>query len=62
MYVGSIKNVVARPWIFGQFDDTVLLSALYLLDSGDMLTDAAKGDVVQVTRITHGNHGYWLPL
>lgn len=50
VYVGSIKNVVARPWIFGQFDDTVLLSALYLLDSGDMLTDAAKGDVVQLTR------------
>ena len=50
VYVGSINNVVGRPWIFGQFDDTVLLSALFLLDSGDWIPDQYKGDVVEVAR------------
>ena len=50
IYVGSINNVMGRPWIFGQFDDTMLLAALYLLDSGDWLSDQNKGDVVEVAR------------
>ena len=50
VYVGSITNVIGRPWIFGQFDDTMLLAALYLLESGDWLSDQRKGDVVEVAR------------
>lgn len=49
IYVGSHRSIRSRPWVFGQFEDRVLLAAVYVLERSRLpLSD--RGDPVQVCR------------
>uniref|UniRef100_A0A8C8SA85 Protein-glutamine gamma-glutamyltransferase 4 n=1 Tax=Pelusios castaneus TaxID=367368 RepID=A0A8C8SA85_9SAUR len=49
LYVGSVTNIFGRPWNFGQFEEDVLESCMYLLDKSK-LKQKARGDPVIVSR------------
>ena len=50
IYTGTADNIASRPWIFGQYDDSVLSTALYLIDVWDWVVEHQKGDIVELTR------------
>ncbi|XP_065255958.1 protein-glutamine gamma-glutamyltransferase 4 [Emys orbicularis] len=46
IYVGSIQNIVGRPWNFGQFEEDVLDSCMYLLDKSKLKQKVRKDPVI----------------
>ena len=50
LYGGSHNNIQGRPWIFGQFRDSVLPAITHLLDKATQLKDSERGDPVKVSR------------
>lgn len=49
IWVGSKKCNQGKPWLFGQFDESALESALYVLDIST-LPDAALSNPVLIAR------------
>ncbi|XP_010214758.1 PREDICTED: protein-glutamine gamma-glutamyltransferase 4 [Tinamus guttatus] len=49
IYVGSADHIRGRPWNFGQFEDLVLESCMYLLDQSKLKPNARR-DPVLVSR------------
>uniref|UniRef100_A0A674JWN6 Protein-glutamine gamma-glutamyltransferase 4 n=1 Tax=Terrapene triunguis TaxID=2587831 RepID=A0A674JWN6_9SAUR len=56
IYVGSIQNIVGRPWNFGQFEEDVLDSCMYLLDKSKLKQKVRKDPVI-VSRAMSEEHG-----
>lgn len=59
IYGGSHNRVNGRPWIFGQFRDSVLPAICHILENNAKLKDADRANPVQVTRaisavVSHG--------
>eukprot|EP00094_Tigriopus_californicus_P012932 TCALIF_12504-PA protein Name:"Similar to Hemocyte protein-glutamine gamma-glutamyltransferase (Tachypleus tridentatus)" AED:0.06 eAED:0.06 QI:229/0.77/0.6/1/0.55/0.5/10/109/752 len=50
IYGGSHNRVKGRPWIFGQFRDSVLPAVCHILETKAKIKDADRADPVQVTR------------
>ena len=50
IYGGSHNQIQGRPWVFGQFRDTVLPAVCHLLDKISALRDSERGDAVKVAR------------
>ncbi|XP_069504412.1 protein-glutamine gamma-glutamyltransferase 4 [Ambystoma mexicanum] len=46
IYVGSANSISGRPWNFGQFEDNVLESCMYLLDKSGLKSSARKDPVI----------------
>uniref|UniRef100_A0A8C0HAX7 Transglutaminase 4 n=1 Tax=Chelonoidis abingdonii TaxID=106734 RepID=A0A8C0HAX7_CHEAB len=46
IYVGSVQNIVGRPWNFGQFEEDVLDSCMYLLDKSKLKQKVRKDPVI----------------
>ncbi|XP_038247559.1 protein-glutamine gamma-glutamyltransferase 4 isoform X2 [Dermochelys coriacea] len=46
IYVGSIQNIVGRPWNFGQFEEDVLDCCMYLLDKSKLKHKVRKDPVI----------------
>ncbi|XP_067417824.1 protein-glutamine gamma-glutamyltransferase 4 [Emydura macquarii macquarii] len=46
IYVGSVTNISGRPWNFGQFEEDVLESCMYLLDKSNLKQKARKDPVI----------------
>uniref|UniRef100_A0A8D2IG27 Transglutaminase 4 n=1 Tax=Varanus komodoensis TaxID=61221 RepID=A0A8D2IG27_VARKO len=46
IYVGSAKNILGRPWNFGQFEEEVLDCCMYLLDKSKLKPNARKNPVI----------------
>jgi len=49
VWVGTHRNARGRPWVFGQFDDSVLLASCLLLDRCTVPA-AKRGDPVLIAR------------
>ena len=49
VYTGSYKHPIGRDWAFGQFEDSVLPAAVYLLDRSK-LRPSERGNAVKVAR------------
>ena len=49
VWVGTHRQIRSRPWVFGQFEDSVLPAALYVLDRSS-LHPVDRGDPVKVGR------------
>ena len=49
VYVGSKRKIFARPWNFGQFEQSSLEAALYLLEKCYLNTES-HGNPIKVTR------------
>jgi len=49
VYQGSYKEPIGRDWAFGQFEDSVLPAAVYLLDRST-LRPSERGSPVKVAR------------
>jgi len=49
VWVGTHRQIRSRPWVFGQFEDSVLPAALYVLDRSS-LHPVDRGDPVKVAR------------
>ena len=49
VYTGSYKQPIGRDWAFGQFEDSVLPAAVYLLDRSK-LRPSERGNAVKVAR------------
>ena len=50
VWVGTHRRIRSRPWVFGQFEDSVLPAALYVLDRSS-LHPVERGDPVKVIQI-----------
>lgn len=50
IYGGSHNNIQGRPWVFGQFRDSVLPAVCHLLDNVAKLKDSERADAVKVAR------------
>ena len=50
VYGGSHNNIQGRPWVFGQFRDSVLPAACHLLDHISQLKASERGDPIKVCR------------
>ncbi|CAM5111712.1 unnamed protein product [Natator depressus] len=46
IYVGSVQNIVGRPWNFGQFEEDILDSCMYLLDKSKLKHKVRKDPVI----------------
>ena len=50
IYGGSHNHIQGRPWVFGQFQDSVLPAVCHLLDNISYLRDSERADAVKVSR------------
>ena len=50
VYTGSYKKPIGRDWAFGQFEETVLPAAVYILDKSPTLRPSQRGDPIKVSR------------
>ena len=50
VYTGSYKHPIGRDWAFGQFEDSVLPAAMYILDKSK-LNPSLRGNPVKVARV-----------
>jgi len=50
VYTGSYKRPIGRDWAFGQFEETVLPAAVYILDKARTLRPSQRGDPIKVSR------------
>ena len=53
VWVGTHRQIRSRPWVFGQFEDSVLPAALYVLDRSS-LHPVDRGDPVKVRQLGIG--------
>jgi hypothetical protein len=47
VYIGSYKQPIDRDWVFGQFEDSVLPAAVFILDKS-RLKSTERGNAVKV--------------
>lgn len=50
IYGGSHNHIQGRPWVFGQFRDSILPAVCHILDKFSGLKDSERGDCVKVCR------------
>ncbi len=50
LYGGSHNNIKGRPWIFGQFRDSVLPAVCHVMGKVAKIRDSEMGDPVKVAR------------
>ena len=52
VYTGSYKQPIGRDWAFGQFEESVLPAAIYILDRSQ-LRPSLRGNPIKVGNILH---------
>ncbi|KAF6035097.1 TGM1 [Bugula neritina] len=50
VYRGSAKQIIGKPWNFGQFESVSLQAALFLLDEVSSLASTARGNPIILSR------------
>ena len=52
LWVGTHRRIRSRPWVYGQFEDSVLPAAIFVLDSS-RLPLVERGNPIKVKRRQH---------
>ena len=49
VWVGTHRQIRSRPWVFGQFEDSILPAAIFVLDSSSLLP-VDRGNPIKVNQ------------